>query len=378
MDIVELEEKGKGLDFSFLSNAKATELIAVDVDETIRQNPNPKDLPKPNFKLLVYNRESYDEFLFRPYAFGRLTAGQQKPLTEDQSNTLIAYTDRFNGTGKPLSSKQELTYHDLCIKKAKSKTVVLSPGAKTYLISLVREDRYGRSKRIATNILDKGLIMEDAAIEMYGKYIGQDLIKNTERVSNKYWIGECDNKQGIIRDFKVSWEYATFPIDDTEIKNTLYEWQLQCYMDLYKFSEAELVYCLVDTPLHMVDDLIMKLIWRHGLLNPSGDIEEAGIPVVVETVCNHIFTTEALFELCEQSSVLDIRWFADIFIEIPVEDRIKVLKTNRNEEMLRVGKEVCRLSREFMNSLIGIESKQLKELEEVVELKSKPKFTFKI
>jgi len=275
--------------------------------------------------------------------------GIPKPLTQNQQNTYNAYHERYNGLGKPLTVNQEAVYYELGAKMRAE--VKLNETAKTYCEELVREDEFGRRKILETKYMDKGLEMEDASIALYSEFIGELLCKNNQRASNQFWVGEADNIQGKIRDFKTSWEHSTFPRTQLEIKNKLYEWQLQVYMDLYNFDEAELVYCLVDTPTRLVVDEIKRLDFRHDILTFEGDIKEHHIPFVVERVCNMVYTFEGLCEVSEQSGIIELEWFKDRFIELPPEKRIKVFHTQRNEKMLQQGRDMVVFARDYMNKI---------------------------
>ncbi len=313
-----------------------------------KRNPFPKKV-QYSFNNVLAGRENYDNYLFRCSSFGKLMGGIPKPLTENQQATYVAYHERFMGTGKPLTEKQELTYYDLG-KKLRAK-VELSDGAKTTCEELVREDVFGRRKIIETKYMDKGIEMENTSIALYSEFIGEELFKNDERKRNDYWVGECDNCQGKIRDFKTSWEHSSFPRAVPELKNTLYEWQLQLYMDLWGMDEAELIYCLVDTPVRLVEDEIRRMDWKYNLLTVDGSVKVEHIPFIVEKVNNMMYTSEGLTELCELSGTLQLDWFAESFIELPIEKRIKVFHTQRNEKMLRQGREMVKLAREYMNQI---------------------------
>lgn len=294
-------------------------------------------------------RENYDDYLFRSHAFGKLMTGLPKPLTSSQEETLKAYTDRNNGEGKPLTDKMLVTYGALLEKKnAKPK---LSDGAKTYLEQLVREDIFGRAEIMQSKYTDKGLEVEDQSITLYSKVTGEYLEKNEERVTNEFWTGEADNVQGMIRDIKSSWEFKTFPIKDNEIKNALYEWQLDIYMELYGFKNAELVYCLVDTPSRFIQDEIRKLDYQYDLLNHEGNVREKHIPLVVEKVSNLIYSTEGIEAVCDEVECLDIKWFEN-FKEIPKHLRVKVFKQSYSAKRIQQGKDMIMLAREYMNNLL--------------------------
>ncbi len=311
------------------------------------RNPFPKKV-QSSFNT-ISERENYDNYLFRCHSFGRLMGGIPKPLTESQAKTYAAYHERFMGIGRALTENQEETYYDLG-RKLRAK-VKLADGAKTFCEELVREDVFKRKKIVETKYMDKGIEMENASIKLYSQFIGEELHKNTERKLNEYWVGECDNAQGKVRDFKTSWEHSTFPRAVPELKNSFYEWQLQLYMDLWAMDEAELIYTLVDTPIRLVEDELRRMDWKYNLMTMDGTLRHEHIPFVVEKVCNMMYTEEGLIELCEMSGTLEIEWFSDVFVELPIEQRIKVFHTQRNEKMLRQGREMVKLARDYMNKI---------------------------
>ena len=289
----------------------------------------------------------YDGYLFRASSFGRMMTGLPKPLTCKQKATYEAYKQRYLGIGKPLTEKQERDFFDLGAKQNAKCT--LSQGAKTYIEELVREDIFGRRKVIETKYMEKGIEQEVDCIALYSEFTGEKLSKNIERRHNEYFTGECDNYNGsVVRDFKTSWDFNTFPIASTEITNKLYEWQLQAYMDLYNCERAELIYGLVDTSIKQVDDEIRRLDWKYDILTPGGEMKDQHIDFIVERVSNMIYTVEALEDLCDQSSVLKVEWFDD-FRPLPIEMRVKVLHTDRNDKMISQAHKMIALARSYMN-----------------------------
>lgn len=292
--------------------------------------------------------ENYDKYLFRASSFGRLMSGIPKPLTVDQDETYDAYHKRFLGVGRPLTEIQTKKYFDLGSKKHAK--VKLTDGAKTFCEELVRENIFGRQKTIETKYMEKGVEQEVDSIALYSEFTGQKLTKNTERKKNEYWTGEADNfNEGVVRDFKTSWDFNTFPIASKDITNKLYEWQLQCYMSLWEADKAELVYCLVDTSFKQIEDEIRRLDWKYDILTVGGDVKEKHIEFIVERICNMIYTEEGLVGFCNQSSIIKIDWFDKIFKPLPMHRRIKVFKTNRDEKMIKHGHEMIKLAREYMN-----------------------------
>lgn len=129
----------------------------------------------------------------------------------------------------------------------------LSTGAKTVVEKMAKEFVYGYTETMTSKYTEKGTLVEDDSIALYNSAFFTSYEKNTERKSNDWITGECDiaAAQKII-DIKSSWSLLTFPATAASGRDTGYEWQLRAYMWLWDVPEAEIAYCLVNTP----DDLI--------------------------------------------------------------------------------------------------------------------------
>lgn len=135
----------------------------------------------------------------------------------------------------------------------KEKTEILSKGAKTVLDQMAKEFVYGFNEVVSGKYMEKGVIVEDQAIELYNSVFFTNYKKNTERKTNDWLTGECDIFTGDkIIDIKSSWSLPTFPATAEEGQDKGYEWQLRAYMMLWNVDEAEIAYCMVNTP----DELI--------------------------------------------------------------------------------------------------------------------------
>jgi hypothetical protein len=131
--------------------------------------------------------------------------------------------------------------------KAKSET--LSEGAKTAIEKLAKEYVYGYTEIVTSKYLEKGTIVEPQSLALYNAVNFTDYAKNTERRNNEWLTGECDIFTGSkIIDLKSCWSVATFPATRAAGMKKEYEWQLRAYMMLWDVNEAELAYCLVNTP----------------------------------------------------------------------------------------------------------------------------------
>lgn len=135
----------------------------------------------------------------------------------------------------------------------KSKTEVLSVGAKTAIVKMAREFVYGYDSIVSTKYMDKGIECEDQSIELLNSVLFTDYKKNTERRTNEWITGEADIvAPDAILDIKTSWSLDTFPVLAEIGEDKTYWWQMQAYMWLYEKPRAEICYCLIDTP----EDLI--------------------------------------------------------------------------------------------------------------------------
>ncbi len=150
----------------------------------------------------------------------------------------------------------------------------LSVGAKTYLKELHTENFFGRRKEINSKYLQKGIQVEEKSISLYSEVTGEFLVKNEERLSNLYITGEPDQIDDLkVRDFKSSWSIHSFRLyNDSKIsKDNLY--QIQGYLALTGLKEAEIVYTLIDTPDHLIEDEKRRISWKDGSIELDPETE---------------------------------------------------------------------------------------------------------
>lgn len=159
----------------------------------------------------------------------------------------------------------------------RTKGELLSETAKSYVQDYFKEKELGIAKEFWSRYTDKGLQMEDEAIEFASQVLGWDfVVKNTERYNNDWITGEPDViTKDLLADIKCSWDGSTFPLFDSELKNKDYFWQLQGYMWLTGLERAELVYCLMNTPHEIVEDEVRRAHWKAALIDESLELREA-------------------------------------------------------------------------------------------------------
>jgi hypothetical protein len=158
----------------------------------------------------------------------------------------------------------------------RNKTELLSQTAKSYIQELVLEHKYGIKKEFSSRYTDKGLQCEDEAIALVNDVLGLGFIfKNEEHFQNDWITGTPDvNTNDILLDVKCSYEASTFPFFETEIPTPAYFFQLQGYLWLTGKTEALLCYCLVNTPLEIVEDEVRREHWKHKVIDEDLEIRD--------------------------------------------------------------------------------------------------------
>ena len=205
----------------------------------------------------------------------------------------------------------------------KSKGEVLSQTTKTYLHELAIEEIYGIRKEFSSRYTDKGNEVEDLSIALCNDVLDIGFIyKNEEHFTNDWITGTPDvNTNEILLDVKSSYDATTFPFFDTKLVNKSYFYQMQGYMFLTGKEESLLCYCLIDTPLQIVEDEIRREHWKASLIEES----------------------------------LDLRAFVQAkhtFGHIPKEKRLKVFKIARDEQVIEDIKTRIEQCREYYNELL--------------------------
>ena len=165
----------------------------------------------------------------------------------------------------------------------RSKSETLSQTTKSYLEEWVKEQIYGIKKQINSKYLQKGLALEDQAIEFYSVAMDKDfMIKNLDHFEDDFFTGTPDcMHEGVVYDFKTSWDCFTFPLFDQE-PDMGYYYQLQVYMHLTGLRKAKLVYTLQDTPDYLTHEEPVS----YAHVDNSYRVKEFEIeynPIVIET-----------------------------------------------------------------------------------------------
>lgn len=208
----------------------------------------------------------------------------------------------------------------------------LGETCKSHLMECYVSKKYDRYKDVTNKYIEKGLLAEEDSIDLYSVVKGAYFEKNKEVVENDYFIGTPDLFVGtsirdaqIIIDLKTNWNIFTFFEVMSKSMDKKYFWQLQAYMDLTGAKLAKLVYCLVDTPLKLIDDEKSKLKWTMGVIDPEHD--------------------ENYLKACER-----VEKNGTYSLDIPAEDRYIEFTVPRDQERIDQAHERVKECREFLNA----------------------------
>jgi len=138
----------------------------------------------------------------------------------------------------------------------RSKSETLSKTCMTYLEEWAKEQIYKRKKIIVSKYMEKGLAVEDDAIE-YISISFPDyplMLKNEQFFEDEFKTGTPDIiLEDEIIDIKSSWDCFTYPLFEHDLPEQNYYWQMQGYMSLTGKKKSKVIYVLMDTPEELVD-----------------------------------------------------------------------------------------------------------------------------
>ena len=207
----------------------------------------------------------FENLLIRCSALGKIMgAGRTIGLTDKQKEYLETLLVKPKLTPNQQADKESLIEKSLCKSEFD-----LSETAKTFIKGIVKEKIFQYDTEISSKEMEKGILVEDKAIELYNDVFYKNYQKNTVTMHNTWIKGTCDiAAPSTIIDIKSSWSKHTFPATKEEGKNDDYEWQLRGYMWLYDKPFSELAYCLIDTPDSLLD-------WENNLsIHIMGNLSE--------------------------------------------------------------------------------------------------------
>jgi hypothetical protein len=289
---------------------------------------------------------NFENYLFRCSSLGKLMVGVKPALTSNQEVELERLSEK-NKEGK-ITENQIITLGKYLEKKhAKNE---LSTTTQNYLNEIHKQVLFKRKSDLKNKYLDKGIQVEEQSLTLFSNVSNFPFYKNEDFFKNDFICGTPDNCKGKIRDIKSSWDYTTFPFYDTEIKNNDYICQLNGYMELTGLNEAELIYCLVDTPFKMINDELRRADWKFNIMDNDGNIREESIKLVVEIVSNMIYTSKGLEDFCIENPAVKLEWFTD-FREIPENLRVKIFTIQKDENLIKTLYSQIEKAREYLTNL---------------------------
>lgn len=132
----------------------------------------------------------------------------------------------------------------------RAKNEKLSETTKTYVQEWAKEHIYGVKNEIKSKYLEKGLMLEDTAIDKAIEWLDMPFsLKNEKFFEDDFFTGTPDLiVEDTVYDIKCSWICFSFPLFEKEIPTKDYFFQLQTYMHLTGCKKAVLTYVLLNTP----------------------------------------------------------------------------------------------------------------------------------
>ena len=241
----------------------------------------------------------------------------------------------------------ELIFRSSSVGNLCGKTGLGATGEKL-AIHVYLETKYGRVKEFSSKYTDKGLSCEESAINALNSIHQKQYVKNEVRICNDFITGECDiddKESDLIIDVKNSWDLFTFH-DAKTTDNKNYEFQGQCYMELYNRSNFSLIYMLEDAP----DNIILKELERESY-KWNGETPEWR---EVQIIGSMIYNAENF------NRFIDIRSLGgdsftdkliDTYIEIPQTERMHIKSYERDSKKYDFIKSRVLEARKFLKTI---------------------------
>lgn len=214
--------------------------------------------------------------------------------------------------------------------KADKEAGILSKTAQKYLIEVYISEKYGRKKDIQTKQMKKGIEAEQDSIDLLSMYLKVPFSKNDKRFTNDFITGFPDiiDNDRII-DIKSSYDLWTFLGNIPDKLDSLYYWQMQSYMWLTNSKSAMITYCLVNTPMSIIEQE------KYYLLKKMDVATEENPEYVKEAIKIEFNMT---------------------FDDIDINERVLVFNIERNEDDILKIQHKVEKAREFLSE---IENKHL-------------------
>lgn len=208
----------------------------------------------------------------------------------------------------------------------------LSKTAKTYLLNIYIEAKYGRKRDLDNKYIRKGNAVEDDNIGMLSQFLNRPLIKNEERICNDFvsgtpdlWEGKSFMKADHVIDIKSSYDIFTFFSNLPDKLDSMYYWQVMAYMWLTGAKTAAVAYCLFNTP----EEIISQE--KYYLLRKMTEAATEENPAYIKAAAKIDFDLT--------------------YDDIPFQERILIFPVERNEDdILRMKSKVIQ-ARTFLTEI---------------------------
>lgn len=268
-------------------------------------------------------------------------------ISEAQQATL-ATLDAKTTSGKALTENQKVEYNRLMVKKMNPE---LPATAQSELRKAWRSAKYNRGFQFTNKYVQKGIAQEEEAITLLSRTLDRPLFRwKKGRLNGKFFQGLPDVVEleaGF--DTKCSWNLATFPFPGDDLESD-YEWQNQAYM---KLCDREVWYTtkvLVNTTERLLYNEKMK--WFYALGSPDADSEDfEEYERQAREVEKDMIFDYARFQNHYPHHVL-LHTPEEWVYDIPPEDRIVFLKSERSEQMIKEAEERVVICRKYLNELV--------------------------
>ena len=229
----------------------------------------------------------------------------------------------------------------------------LSETTKSALLEVYIAAKYKRHKEISNKYIEKGLAVENDAIDMWRRSRGEIVFKNEQTFINEYIKGTPDlliidenNKCLNVPDIKSSWSIHTFM---DAVKNDIckdYYWQGQAYCWLTGAPKATFCYVLVNAPIEMINDEKYRLARRLNLIDPQGDL--TFIKKAQEIERNMIYDMGQLMSDYPDADLESHR--SEWVYDIPVAERIHEKVVEFDQSAINKLQERVPMWREYLNT----------------------------
>jgi hypothetical protein len=230
----------------------------------------------------------------------------------------------------------------------------LSETTKSALLEIYIQQKYKRYKDISNKYIEKGVAVENDAIDMWRRERNAIVFKNEVNFQNDFITGTPDLliKDGgavvNVPDIKSSWDIHTFIDAKLNDISKDYYWQGQAYCWLTGAPKATFCFVLVNAPSQMIDSEKYRLSLRMNLIDPQSNPEFIKKAQRIER--NMIYDMPTyIAENPHANLESDIsEWCYDI----PVQERIHEKVVEFDEAAIAKLQERVPLWREYLNTLI--------------------------